>query len=372
MLLRTALLALTAISLLPGFAQDEKWRVDFLGSYYDQDGERSPVTGGIGTEELQTIGPVIVLNYQGDSPWSYTTTLGVDNITSASTDNIDLDAAGVNVSGASRQDNRVFINSGATRKVGNQNWGVNLGFSKEYDYRSISAGLNWSMDFNQKNSTLGVALNRYQDEVTLYDIFGVDQGTDDRETTDITLSLSQVLSPRAIAVFEVFVSDQSGFLSTPFHEVILDDGAITTERLPDARTRTAVKVGLNYAFSNNLILRSYLRHYDDDWGIAAQTLELEPHFRLPYGEDTWIYPIFRFHTQDASDYWVLPNQAPASQDFYTADWDLGEFDSQKYGVGFRTKLASRLSDFLDVRVTRYTRDGDFSSFNVAFGLGWSW
>jgi len=371
MLLRTTT-TLLALACLPLFAQKDNWTVDFLGSYYDQDGERSPVTGGLGTEELQSIGPVFIINYQNESPWSYQATVGLDNITSASTDGIDIDQAGTNVSSASRQDNRVFTNVGATHSGDRQTVGFNLGFSKEYDYLSINGGFNYSRAFNQKNTYLGLGFNHYQDQIDLYNIDGVNEGDADRETNDLTISLSQVLSPKAIAVFELFVSDQSGFLSTPFHELRLDDGSRVAERLPDARQRMAFKASLNYAFTNRFVLRSYLRYYDDDWGIDAQTLELEPHFKLGFGDDTWLYPILRYHTQSGSDYWGLPGSFTTNQDFYTTDWDLGEFDSQKYGLGFRTKFASRLSDYLEVRLTHYERDGGFSSTGLAIGLGWSW
>ena len=95
---------------------------------------------------------------------------------------------------------------------------------------------------NGNNTSLGIALNHYADEVELYNIDGVVEGKEDRTTTDISLSLTQVLSPKTLATVALFVSDQSGWLSSPFQEVILDNGDHVAERLPDNRLRTALAV----------------------------------------------------------------------------------------------------------------------------------
>lgn len=39
----------------------ESAEVDFLASYYNQDGENAAVTGGIGTQKLQDVAPAIVI-----------------------------------------------------------------------------------------------------------------------------------------------------------------------------------------------------------------------------------------------------------------------------------------------------------------------
>ena len=36
---------------------------EFLFNYYDQDGDHSPVTGGLGTEALQVLSPVVVAQW---------------------------------------------------------------------------------------------------------------------------------------------------------------------------------------------------------------------------------------------------------------------------------------------------------------------
>lgn len=351
--------------------------VDFLFNYYDQDGNRSPVTGGVGTEDLQVISPLVLLSMDLTDRWDMNLNLGVDSITSASTDNMD-DV----VSSASRQDARAFTIGTFTRNFDNQTLSLSIGLSTEYDYQSLNAGIGWSHDFNKKNTNLALNLKYYDDTIDLYDIDGDNQGEDARETIDLGVSLTQVLGPKTVGGVEFSYTMQEGFLSTPFHEVTLAStlafpmGEHITERLPDSRDRWAVGFRLNHAFTPRFITRFYLRHYSDDWGIDAQTFEVEPHFRLPTDKEMWIYPILRYHTQSGSDYFVDPLVAIGTEEFLTADYDLSEFDSQKYGLGWRWNFkpggpgrSSRLRN-MEARLTSYERDDGFTALSASYGIGW--
>ena len=377
----------SAPSLTPPATQDEATRagsalqvegaprsdieIDFLVNYYDQDGDHSAVTGGVGSEDLQVIGPVFLVKWQMNDKWSLSGALGLDNITSASTDNIDAE-----VSSASRQDNRVFTQAQFTREVGDQRFGFLVGLSKEYDYQSQSFGLSWSRDWNSKNTTLAASLRHYMDTVDLFDIEGESQGEADRDTTDLSVSLSQLLGPRTVLSVELSHSVQEGFLSSPFQEVWLEDGAITAERLPDERERSAVGLRLNHAFTDRIVQRFYFRLYDDDFDVQAQSLELETHFRLPTRREMWIFPILRFHSQDGSSYFGLPGTFAPTDTFFTADRDLSEFDSEKFGLGLEVSAFGTGPWFagvrdLEIRLTRYERDDGLEAINTSFGFGWN-
>lgn len=375
--LATALLALAALpaagqeSLAPGEVD-----VDFLFNYYQQDGEHSPVTGGIGTEEMDVLSPVIVVSWKVDENWTLTTDLGLDAITSASVDAID-DA----VSSASRQDSRTYVTVTGTRALGEASQLSLLGgFSNEYDYQSLLAGVGWSRDFNRRNTNLSAQLRFYSDTVELYDIDGVVQGEDDRESVDVTLGLTQVLGPKTLLSLELYAQQQDGFLSTPFHEVILADGGVVAERLPDSRQRSAFGLALHHAVSDRFVPRVRYRFYDDDWGIQSHSVEIEPQFRLTGstgGGGSWIYPILRWHTQTGSDHFGLPGTFDAADPFYTADWDLAELTSEKYGLGWHwDRPAGTGSGFwrrlrrMQARATWYTRDDGLDSLSLSFGVGW--
>ncbi len=352
------------------------FEVDVLLNYYDQDGDHSAVTGGEGTEDLQVLGPVILVRWALNEDWTLSADLGIDNVTSASIDAID-DV----VSSASELDNRAFTTITGHRKLANGKASVGLSFSTEYDYTSLGAQFGWSREFREGHTTFGLGLKYYADTVDLYDIHGVNQGEDDRDTLNVSLSLTQVLGPNTVGSIQLDWTDQSGFLSSPFQEVVFQPtdlfptGEVVAERLPDARSRVALSFNLNHAFHPKFVLRSSYRFYDDDWGVQAHSLELEPHFRLPSQNESWIFPILRYHTQDGSDYFGLPRTFSAQSDFFTADRDLSEFDSEKIGLGYRLILPASAGGRLrhlksfETRLTSYSRDDGLDSFAASFGFG---
>ena len=372
------LFLLSGLSAIPVAAQEQGIDVDFLLNYYDQDGEHSPVTGGIGTEDLQVLAPVFVVKWAVSEDWTLKMDFGVDSITSASTDNIDAE-----VSSASRQDQRAYSTVTASRRQGeNQTWRFGVGFSNEYDYSSLSGRVGWTRDFDQRNTTLALGLGFYSDSIDLYDIEGVNQSSDDRQTIDFSASLTRVLGPRTVGSVEFSYTGQSGFLSTPFHEVILTptsstpDGERIAERLPDSRERIAAGLSLNHSLTKRVVQRLYYRFYNDDWGIQAHTVEAETHFRLPTENDIWIFPILRFYTQTGSDYFTLPRTVQGSEPFFTADRDLSEFTSEKFGFGLRLQrrnpkkgFFSRLRSF-ESRLTTYSRDDGLDALSLSLAFGW--
>ena len=362
------LIAIAGVSVL---AEPPGIEVDFLAGYYEQDGENSPVNGGIGSEELTSASPIVVVRFITDR-WTYSGTFGLDNITSASIDAMDDNAPeGFNVSSASRKDNRAFISLSAQRSFGADTWRFTVGSSQEYDYGSLSGGVAWSRILPGGNTTVGASLMHYEDTVELYSIHGVKEGETDRTTTDLSLTLSRVLTKRTAGSIELFASDQSGFLSSPFQEVILSDGTHVAERLPDSRARYGARLALNHSWRRGLIHRSAMRYYDDDFGIDSLTLEQELHFALPKWNDAWVYPILRYYRQSGSDYFGEPGGFDPGTTWYTADRDLSELTSTRFGLGGSFALGRGGFRDIDLRLTYYDRDDGLTAFNLSFGLRWS-
>ena len=362
---------------------------DFLVSYYDQDGDHSPVTGGIGTEKLEVVSPVVLLAWRVDESLTLTADIGIDQISSASIGNIQMEVGSASIPAS---DTRTFGTFKAKKKLGKQTWGLTLGAANEFDYESISYGLDWAIDLNHANTSISAAVRRYDDAIDLIGIdgygsqgdgFPITEGKGDRTTTDLFLTLSQTLGRRTVGSLELFLSSQEGVLSTPYHEVILasdsplyPNGRPVAERLPDSRERKALGLRLNHAFSDKLVQRVGYRYYTGDWGIAAHTIDLETHFRLPSEREMWVYPILRYHTQDGADYFGLPRTFTGAEDFYTSDWDLAETTADKYGLGWSVGTLPNeswllLLDRFEMRGTFYERDDGLSGFTTSFSFGWT-
>ncbi|MEZ5044407.1 MAG: DUF3570 domain-containing protein [Saprospiraceae bacterium] len=372
-------------------AQDAKYKMkgndkeitaDFLMSYYDQDGNNAAVTGGLGTEKLEDVATLIVLNIPIDTTQSLAASLGADFYSSASTDNIDN-----NVSSASAHDLRVFMNLGYAKKNLRkaETYGIGLGFSNEYDYTSISANLSWAKEFNEGNSELNLKAQAFLDRwETIFPIElrqEVSVPTNGRQSYNFQAAFSQVINRRMQFSVSGELIYMKGLLSTPFHRVYFQDQNLADiERLPDSRLKIPIGVRLNYFPIDEFVLRSYYRYYWDDFGINAHTLSLETPIKL---NPVWsVTPFYRYHIQTGSTYFAPYGEHLSDELFYTSDYDLSALSSHKFGMGIKLaplyglarmkspigKEKMMIMKSLELRGAYYQRSTDLKAFIVSLGL----
>lgn len=260
----------------------ESTEIDFISSYYQQDGVHSAVSGGIGSENLQDIASNIIITMPMHMDGVLTVDLGVSAYTSASSSNINPftiddeqeDRKGranpgaitgtpwQASSGASRQDALTSVVIGYAHHSNNRNkiWNTNLSFSNEYDYTSIGLGGGYAYLMNQKNTEFNVKFNVFLDQwrpiypiefrqfqwngtqwnsgifanTTIWDSNG-NTSTDyhpikfkpwqssERNSYSVSLGLSQILNKNM--QFSVFLDlvRQMGNLSTPYQRIYFAD-----------------------------------------------------------------------------------------------------------------------------------------------------
>ena len=324
----------------------ETTEVDFLMSYYAQDGTHAAVTGGNGTEELTDITPTFVVAVPLNDDDVLTVDAGISAYTSASSSNIDpfdsdspADPFQAS-SGASQSDTWANLNVNYTHSSDDLNtvWSGHLNVASEYDYFSLGFGGSYTRLFNQKNTELGIKANIYLDTwnpqypiefrqgFSRPDIVGTgtysnsftefqDEG---RNTYSLSLSFSQIFSKNAQASVFLDLVKQDGLLSTPHQRVYFADVADffvqnfqlgdDVEKLPDTRFKIPVGARFNYFLNENLALRTYYRYYFDDWGISAHTLNIEVPIKLASGKFTF-YPTYRYYTPVAYTHLTLPTKS---------------------------------------------------------------
>lgn len=171
----------------------ESTEVDFLASYYEQDGSRSAVSGGIGSEKLTDVASNIVVAMPLNEDDVLTIDLGISAYSSASSSNINpfnstgasrgggandptvgsnAEATGPSgtpwqaSSGASRSDELVSIVANYSHSSDSRNfiWNTDVSFSNEYDYTSVGFGGGITGLFNEKNTELSLKVNAYIDQ----------------------------------------------------------------------------------------------------------------------------------------------------------------------------------------------------------------
>ncbi len=360
--------------------------VDFLASYYSQDGENAAVSGGIGTEKLTDLTPTIVVAIPLNDDDVLTIDAGVSAYTSASSSNIDpFDGGGqadpfVASSGASSSDvwfggNINYSHSSDSR---NDILSAKVSVSSEFDYFSFGFGGNYTKLFNEKNTELSVHANVYLDTWKLLYPIELRQSSSfngldkkNRNSYSLGFGFSQILSKNLQGSLSLDLVQQQGLLSTPFQRVYFNDLpdrflenfqlADDIERLPDTRFKTAIGGRLNYFINEMFVLRTYYRYYFDDWGISSHTASIEIPIKIT--DKFTLYPSYRFYNQTAADYFYLYNVALSAEEFYTSDFDLSKFSSNQYGFGISyTDIFAKfhIADFglksVDLKYDYYKRD----------------
>ena len=372
--------------------------VDFLASYYTQDGDNAAVSGGIGTEKLTDITPTIVVAIPLNDDDVLTIDAGVSAYTSASSSNIDpFDGSSpadpyVASSGASSSDvwfggNINYSHSSDSR---NDIVSAKVSVSSEFDYFSFGFGGTYTKLFNEKNTELSVHANVYLDTwKLLYPIElrqssgfnGLDKTN--RNSYSIGFGFSQILSKNLQGSLSLDLVQQQGLLSTPFQRIYFSDLpdrfrenfqlADDIERLPDTRFKTAIGGRLNYFINEMFVLRTYYRYYFDDWGINSHTASIEIPIKIT--DKFTLYPSYRYYNQTAADYFYPYETALSTDEFYTSDYDLSEFSANQFGFGIsytdifaKLKLARFGLKSIDLKYDYYKRDSGLHYSLISAGF----
>ncbi|WP_306643304.1 DUF3570 domain-containing protein [Sanyastnella coralliicola] len=383
----------------------ESTEIDIISSYYQQDGQNAAVTGGIGTEFLTdaTMGISVSVPLNDDDV--LTVDGNVSAYTSASSSNVgpfdgqNADAF-VASTGASHSD--VWTNANITYSHSsddrNQVISGTFSISNEYDYFSLGLSGNYTRLFNKKNTELSLKASAFLDrwniiipmelrppgnggdeddddnfDITQYTVTGntnyaplyTPLGRSNRNSYAGGFVLSQVLGKRTQASLAVDLIMQDGLLSTPFQRVYFSDIedsfiqdfhlAEDVERLPSTRMKFASGVRLHHYFSEYVVARSFYRFYVDDWGIVSHTASIELPVKL--GMKFTLYPSYRFYQQTEADYFKAYNQHLSTDEFYTSDYDLSNYTSDQFGIGF---------GYTDLLVQKHLGPLGLKSLNVKY------
>lgn len=402
----------------------ESTEVDFLASYYKQDGLHSAVSGGIGSENLTDIASNIIVAIPMNDDDVLTVDAGISAYTSASSSNINpLDSNKPNPwqasSGASAQDAlaSLVVNYSHSSDDRNFIWNADVSVSSEYDYFSLGFGGGITKLFNNKNSEISLKGNAYLDTwqpiypiefrdnlPTVYDQTGaisnlynpnfISWTSKARNSFSVSLRYSQVINKKSH--FSVFfdVLQQQGQLSSPYHRMYFADKdnfyvgdpqfipnyqsetnkgayqlADAIEKLPDTRFKIPFGIRYNYYLNETVSFRTYYRFYTDNWDVQSHTASIEIPFKI--SSKFTLFPMYRFYTQTKSKYFAPFETHVSTEKFFTSDFDLSDFDAHQYGLGFTYTdifTSSKIWKFglknIDFRFNHYDRSDGLNA-NIA-------
>lgn len=392
----------------------ESTEIDFLASYYKQDGSRSAVSGGSGSEKLTDLASNIVVSMPLNADDVLTIDLGISAYSSASSSNInpfnstgasgdgkasDIGPSGtpwLASSGASRSDELVSIVANYSHSSDSRNfiWNADISFSNEYDYTSVGFGGGIASLFNEKNTELSLKVNAYLDqwrpiyptELDEYSLYGsnfLNQGyffgvsvldqngesstnylpsafkpvtTVNRNSFSASVGFSQVLTKKLQVSIFFDVLQQQGLLSSPYHRIYFADKA-------------------NFYIGQAQYISNYESPSNTGVYKLADDIERLPdsRFKLPVGARLNYYIndrfIVRTYYRFYSDNWDVQS--------HTASIELPVKLSDKFTVfpmyRYYTQMASKYYAPYETHLSTekfYTSDADLARFNAnQYGFG---
>jgi len=358
-------------------------------AHYRQEGKHSAVTGGLGDEQLE-------VNHAGTSikvginASTIIFNANIDVVTSPSTDKIDFVK-----SSASLEDRHVYGSWGYQYKAKKIRavFGAMHLFSMESDYLSNGVATWFSIANKNQDRQFTLRYDMLFDDLRwgrlnvqvrnrptrlVYPYELRDEEWLDihhRHTYRLSAAVRQDINKRLRMNLVLGTTYEEGVLSTPFHRVYLAGRSeAVIEQLPRHRLRLPVSVAANWFVHHLLILKANYRFYWDNFGIWANTVQLQAVIKA---HQRWsIYPNFRVYHQTASPFFAPYGEHSPFATYFTSDYDYSNFWAFKGGIAlgwfpnFRLgKKAKIYFDHLRLRYGFYYRTDGLHAHMISLQVG---
>ena len=245
-----------------------------------------------------------------------------------------------------------------TISFGRHHFTPQLSYSEESDYVSIGTALNYSLDLNEKNTTLNLGWSRSTDRAI--DDLGKWR---DKISDDFLIGFNQLLGPKTFLTFNFTYGHSDGYLNDPYRIIVAANAPQTDannpsgiyERRPSQRDKFIAYTSLTQFITplHGSLEGSY-RLYHDTFGVTAHTVSLAWYQKI--GESLVLSPSFRYSRQSAADFYyeILPdiNNVPK---YFSPDYRLSEYQTFTYGLTLNWKVQKWLS--IDAGYKRYIMEG---------------
>lgn len=197
-------------------------------------------------------------------------------------------------------------------------------------------------------------------------------GSSPRNTYSAALSYSQIVNQQLQVEFLIDLIYQKGYLGLPFHRIYFFNNAEGVENLPGSRFKVPIGFRANYFAGDKVIIRSYYRYYQDDWGLKAHTINIETPVKItPFFS---VSPFYRYYTQHAVDYFAPYKTHKSTEQYYTSNYDLSTFNSSFFGAGIRLAPPDNVFGIkhlnsLELRYGHYSKNIGMQSDVLSLNLG---
>ena len=249
-------------------------------------------------------------------------------------------------------------------------------YSEEHDYISYGGALNYSLDLNEKNTSLNLGWAHAWDTVLPYHGTYISQNQS-KDTDDFLVGVNQILGPKTLLAVNFTFRNSHGYMNDPYRGVLFDDypqgdlnnPSLFPEKRPTFRQSYIPYVSLvQYITPLDASIEGSYRFFHDSYAIDAHTVALSWHQKI--GKRLLVSPVFRYYQQSAASFYATqfpgdpsnPADPAPIPNYYSADYRLSKLETFTFGVEMSAKVTEWLSlDFAYKHYAMYGLDNVTSS-----------
>ncbi len=351
-------------------------RVKSLINIYTQNSNSGKqVYDNSGNENVFVVEPQIFIKHQITEDTEINSSFVLD-AWSAKSDTIIDSMTGASGAGKTNQ-SRIAGTLGARKEIEKSTHALSMGFSSEYDYKSLNLSTSTERSFADDNFTLTAGVQIYKDQVDLFENLTTPRSAQittgfKRNIYAFNLSASQILTRRDIALLNLTRVNTNGRLESTAGTVDVNN-IRTVEKLPHSRQRNAVSLKWVHALSEEMALNFSHRYYADNWKLSANTSRLAYLISLNDDQDYFELSL-RYHNQNSVKYYQ--DRFSSNEPYMTSDSDMSKFTSYSPSLTYSKALADK--DVYGIKffncewtnsLTYSKRNTGLNSFYVQSGLG---
>ncbi len=233
-----------------------------------------------------------------------------------------------------------------------------VSYSNESDYRSYGFALNYTYEFNDKNTTLSLGWSHAYDRVLANKNMFLAE-SEVKNTDNFMIGGTQLLGPGTILGANLTLGYAHGYLNDPYRAVVFEESNLdpdnrvvfSGEQRPSHRSSQALLLSLTQAIAPlDASIEGTYRFYHDSYGIFAHTVQVA--WFQKFGKSLVVSPSARYYHQSAADFYGIqfpgdpindPDRVPR---FYSADYRLSNL--QAFTLGLETTI--KLGEHFDLHL----------------------
>ena len=247
------------------------------------------------------------------------------------------------------EENRFAGSAALTTRFENRDeLSVGISYSSESDFYSyegsasylhyLDSSHNQSLSFGGSYQSNEVLIKNCMNNPNCVD---ASSGASQKMTNDVynlQLGFSQVLDETSVANVGLFYTAESGYLSSPYHNVVRNGTFIEAEKKPEDRAGYGLKLSYQKAFSDTLYAQLSYKYYSDDWKIDSHTIDTQIFYEI--GESWRLGAGVRYYNQSEADFY---GEAFGAQEFASSDFRVSSLDALTYKASLDYAITKDLS-----------------------------